>query len=221
VDRDDILHLTETVQVCDAHNFVRWYLKNVRRGPDYYRPRETETDVNELHFGDLAWAVLLEGQPRSLAAQSLLRVVPYDISGIPIAPLQELGSNDLASIADVIVQLINRTDKIAAALATKMIHPKRRATVPVCDNKAIFWSFLRRGWRPGEKLRSRKGTVLEALEAVHHCLARPESQEAWATLHTAYPSYQRVELFDMAWWTLLQNPKGLKHVGGCYELVQR
>jgi hypothetical protein len=210
---------TETVRVRHAGDFAHWYLDNVSRGPDYYEPRETETDSNELRFGDLAWAVLLEGQPRSRAAQSLLKVAPYDISSIPRVPLEELDSADLATIEHVIVELIDRTDGIAPALATKMLHPKRRATVPVCDNKAIFGSFLRPAWRPGEAPRGR-GTVLAALDAIHHCLTRPENQPAWDSLHAAYPRYQRVELFDMTWWTVLRNPAGLVQTGSCYELLR-
>ena len=213
----DVMIFTEAVRIRHSDEFVRWYLENVRRGPDYYERRETETNCDELSFGDLAWAVLLEGQPRSRAAQSLLKIVPYDISGIPPEPLHELDSAGLAAVADVIVRIIECTDGIAPALATKMLHPKRRATVPVCDNKAIFGSFLRPAWRPGDAARGR-GTVLAALHAIHHCLTRPENQSAWSSLHAAYPRYERVELFDMTWWTVLRNPARLVEAGDYFEL---
>jgi len=213
----DVMIFTDTVRVRSPEDFIRWYLDHVLRGPDYYEPRETETDRNALCFGDLAWAVLLEGQPRSIAAQSLLKTVPYDISGIPTAPLEELDSAGLAATRKVIAHLIERTEGIAPAIATKMLHPKRRATVPICDNKAIFGSFLRPSWCPGDTI-SGRGTVLAALEAIHHCLTRDENQPAWDSLHAAYPSYQRVELFDMTWWTVLKTPSNLVLSDDCYEL---
>ncbi len=212
----DVLCFTETVQVRRAEEFVGWYLDNVRRGPDYYEPRETETGGDELCFSDLAWAVLLEGRPSSLAAQSLLKIAPVDISGIPRLPLEALEPADIEATEHVIAQLI-ALDGIAPAVATKMLHPKRRATVPVCDNQAVFGSFLRPGWRPGETPHGR-GTVRSALNAIHHCLIRSENQEAWGSLHTAYPRYKRVELFDMTWWTVLRNPRGLVENGNCFEM---
>jgi hypothetical protein len=124
---------------------------------------------------------------------------------------------DLTPIAEVIVGIIDQTLGIRAAIATKMLHPKRRATVPVLDNKAIFGSFLRPGWRPGDNS-SGRASALSALKAIHDCLTRPQNQPAWDSLHATYPRYQRVELFDMAWWTLLRNPAAMVERDGCFEL---
>jgi hypothetical protein len=213
----DMLTFTEVVSVGSPSDLIRWYLRNVSRGPDYYEPREPETGYNELRFGDLAWAVLLEGQPRSIAAQSLLKIVPYDISAIPIDPLEQLNEDDIAKIAAVIDHLVRNCDGIRAAIATKMLHPKRRATVPVCDNKAIFGSFLRPTWRPHDPVGGR-GTVLAALTAIHHCLTRPENETAWHSLHDTFPRYTRIELFDMAWWTVLRAGPALAATDYHFEL---
>jgi hypothetical protein len=215
---EDLILFTDEVCARRPNDFVRWYLDNVKRGPDYYEPREPETDRDKLLLGDLAWAVLLEGRPSSTAAQSLLKIVPFDISGIPTASLELLDSHDLEAIAAVIRKVIDGTSGIKASIATKMLHPKRRATVPVCDNDAIFGSFLQPGWRPGDTATGRKDTVLAALEAIHHCLTRPENRSAWDCLQKAYPRYQLVELFDMTWWTVLRKGTDLIESDGCYEL---
>lgn len=135
--------------------------------------------------------MLLEGRPRSLAAQTLRRVVPYDISDIPTTPLEQLAPASLPPIVAAISRLIHDTEGIRAALATKILHPKRPATVPVCDNQAIFGSFLQPGWKPGDLVRGRN-TIVAALTSIHHCLTRGDDESAWISLHAAYALYQRV-----------------------------
>jgi hypothetical protein len=220
MDEAEMLTLTDTVRVRHSQDFVALYPSLASRGPDYYEVRANETDPNQLMFGDLAWAVLLEGQPRSVAAQTLLGIVPYDISGIPSTPLEELHFTDLQAIADVITDIRHQTKGIRSAIATKMLHPKRRATLPVLDNQAIFRSFLASGWRPGDPLGSAsRATVIGALEAIHHCLTRPDNLSAWKSLQEGRRDYTRVELFDMIWWTVLRAPSTqLVKIDGAYEL---
>jgi hypothetical protein len=108
---------------------------------------------------------------------------------------------------------------VAEAIATKMLHPKRRATVPVCDNQSIFYSFLVDGWKPGDELGRSGGDLLTALHRIHESVTRLDNNPAWERLHTAYPHYQRIELFDMSWWTVRTlGARLVEEDDGCYAL---
>ena len=70
---DSTIALRSDITVERPIELVRWYRNtdNVRRGSDYYRHSEVCADhVDAVEFGDLAWAVLLEGRPSSAAAQN-------------------------------------------------------------------------------------------------------------------------------------------------------
>ena len=201
------LAVREDIVIADPPSFVSWYLDHVRRGPAYYRRGGAiRGGAARLEFGDLAWAVLLEGRPSSMAAAGLLAMAPIDIGEVPNDPLHRLDDDGIEAIVSVVCTL-TRVPGIASAVATKMLHPLRPATIPVLDNAAIYGSYLLPGFRPGAKPKSRvvkdAATVREALTAIREATAAPEAEQAWMILEQAHAGFTRVELFDMAWWTLI------------------
>lgn len=213
-----MIRLRSDVVVTDPHALVRWYEANVSRGPDYYRLHHlTGADADRIEFGDLAWAVLLEGQPRSRAAQSLLRAVVeddllIDIHDVPDGPLHELGRGDRDRIAAKLVALTG-LDGFRAALASKTLHPKRRHAVPVLDNKAIFGTLANEAWHLG-KPAPRTSAVSTAaiqhgLDCVFASVADPSADEGWCDLERQWAPRTRVELFDMCWWSVLHGGSAL------------
>lgn len=95
----------------------------------------------------------------------------------------------------------------SSSLATKILHPKRPATIPVLDNVAIYGTLLNSDWDPSKGLPRGHGTrdpgrIAAALDAVHQVVADPAHALAWQALQRAWP-FTRIELFDMIWWSYI------------------
>lgn len=118
------------------------------QGPDYYSPPRTPMmgHLDYVDFHDIAWAVLLAGQPRGRAAQALLRTGPHSIESIPSRKLADLSDDEVSTTAARLWELQNELSGFRTAMITKVVHPKRRATVPVIDNQSFFGSYGNPAW---------------------------------------------------------------------------
>lgn len=102
-----------------------------------------------------------------------------------------------------LIGTIARWPWFGASLATKTLHKKRPALIPVLDNQAIFGAYMNPRW-PGK--RSSTDTVKDvcrikdALDWIARDLVRAENETAWQHLHANEPERSRIELFDMIWW---------------------
>lgn len=186
-----------------------WYHEYVSRGPDYFRSHHRTTgDPDRIEFGDLAWAVLLEGRPSSRAAQSLLRFTATDaasLGGVPTLPLHEQSADQRRAVAEKVIELMGLPG-LLASVATKTVHPKRRHAVPVLDNRAIFGTLINPAWAPGSPILSKlpkHATVHEAVDAIFASVADPASQEEWEQLERQWNPLTRIEIFDMCWWAVI------------------
>ncbi|MCC5952800.1 MAG: hypothetical protein JJU45_11975 [Acidimicrobiia bacterium] len=206
-----MIRLRYDVRVEDPDELLTWYQEHVRRGPDYYRHHLTGGDPSRVEFGDLAWAVLLEGQPRSGAAQSLLSAAVHDdsrlkIGHIPDEPLHSLSEEQRSDIVAAVVAMTG-LHGFRAAVATKTMHPKRRHSIPVLDNRAVFGTLANPNWTLGQPQRSRSATqardIRPGLDAVYQAVADPESQGSWQELEQRWQPMTRIELLDMCWWATL------------------
>ncbi len=206
---DASLRLREDIAIEDPWSFVDWYDRNVAFGPTYYGDWPTPASPDEVSLSDLGWGVLLVGRPSGRAAHSLLCHGPVDISGVPTAPLHELDDHGCRQIVDAIYSIVELKG-FASSLATKIIHPKRRASVPLLDNRAIYGTLLRADWAPGDNPRggtvSSRDRIATALAAVRWAVALPDNRKVWETLEKSYPYRSRIELFDICWWTLVRAP---------------
>ena len=195
-------HTLESVQT-----LLEQYQLKVSRGPTYYAYRPT-TDCNWVTVEDLGLAVLFEGQPRSRAAQTLVDT-PVNVSRIPSIPLHETSEADRAVIVDGIMELVGRRGSgFASSLATKVLHKKRPATVPVLDNAAIYATLCSATWERGTvprgaTVRDHK-RIAEALGRVHAVVSDPANTAAWETLESEWLTLTRIEVFDMAWWAYVR-----------------
>jgi hypothetical protein len=200
------LILRDSEQIEDPIARVDHYLRTDTYGPSYYR-HQPSTDHDSVVLEDLAAAVLLVGQPRPRAALTLAASQPVDVASIPTTPLHTLDPRDRAAVVDGIMLLIELGTGFQSALATKVLHKKRPDSVPVLDNQAIFGTYQRAGWNPGDwpkysdSVRDRS-LIERALEAIHHDLSRSDNQATWEKLATHFQSegFSRIELFDMIWW---------------------
>lgn len=60
-------------------------------------------------------------------------------------PLEESSDTDRDRIAEIIAQMAEWPG-FAASVATKVLHKKRPATVPIRDNQAIFGAYMNADW---------------------------------------------------------------------------
>ena len=190
----------------DPAALLDFYDREVRHGPSYYAYRPS-TDPDLVTVEDLGLAVLLEGQPRSRAARSLVDD-PVDISDAVSVPLHETASADRERIINVVMRLVGRRGSgFASSLATKVLHKKRPATIPVLDNQPVYATLCSSDWQPGElprgsSIRSRTA-IARALDAVYDTVAAPQNSDAWVALERK-SSQSRIELFDMIWWAFVR-----------------
>lgn len=191
----------------DVHTLLEQYRLQVPHGPSYYAYRPT-TDPDRVTVEDLGLAVLFGERPRSQTAQTLV-YAPVDVSKVPSAPLHETSAAGRALVVDTIMELVGRpASDIASSLATKMLHKKRPATVPVLDDAAIFATFCSDPWQrgvvpPGEPVRDRE-RVADALDRVHTVVSDPANATAWEALEHEWPKFTRIELLDRAWWAYVR-----------------
>ena len=191
----------------DVQTLLDEYQRRVAHGPSYYAYQAT-TNPDRVTVEDLGLAVLFEGQPRSRAAKTLVDA-PLDISKVPSAPLHETSTASRTVVVDAIMELVGRRGSgFASSLASKVLHKKRPATVPVLDNAAIYATLCSDTWERGTvprgtTVRNRK-RVADALNRVHAVVSDPANAAAWETLEQTWPTLTRIELFDMAWWAYVR-----------------
>lgn len=190
----------------DVHGLLAWYDQHVKQGPSYYRYR-SETDPDRATVEDLGIAVLFEGQPRSRAARTLVDA-PIDLGGVTKRPLHETTADDRAGVVDVILELVGRQGSgFGSSLATKVLHKKRPATIPILDNQAVYATLCSDAWKPGVLPRGKttrsRSTIGTALEIVYGIVSDSRNEYVWDGVADRWP-YERIELFDMAWWAFVR-----------------
>jgi hypothetical protein len=91
----------------------------------------------------------------------------------------------------------------AASVATKVLHKKRPALIPILDNEAIFGAYMNPNW-PEAKASQESvysfSRIREAVEWIYVDLSRSENADPWEALTAQAPERSRIEIFDMIWW---------------------
>jgi hypothetical protein len=191
-------HIDRAIQ--DAEVLLREYRKDT--GYDYLN-YEPITPANKVLPEDLAVTLLMNSQVGWRAFHSLQRhVQTIDLVHIPDKPLEHTSAEDRRLVAGLITQMA-QLPGIAASVATKVLHKKRPALIPILDNQAIFGAYMNPEW-PQKSARSdtvRDGNrIATALEWINYDLNRPENLDVWAKLSAIEPKRYRIELFDCVWW---------------------
>jgi hypothetical protein len=171
-------------------------------GADYL-DFEPSTPPDMLVPEDLAVTILINSRVGPSAFQAVQhRGHELDFASLPAVPLEESSDTDRDRIAEIIAQMAEWPG-FAASVATKVLHKKRPATVPILDNQAIFGAYMNADWpnRPSatDSVYSRN-RIREALEWIRTDLTSPVNRAAWAELQQLEPARTRIELFDMVWW---------------------
>lgn len=190
-------------RVSDAEALIReWRIKEKDWG-QLYLEFEPITPKDRVLVEDLAATMLINSRVAAQAATSVYRYGgTLDLGVLPDKPLEETTDSERQLVAEVVCAMTS-WPWIGASVATKTLHKKRPALIPILDNLAIFGAYMNPLWpeRPARadtiKAMSR---VKEALDWIATDVTRPENMDAWAHLVHLEPDRSRIELFDMVWW---------------------
>ena len=153
---------------------------------------------------DLAVTLLLNSRVGWKAYKSIQDLGPsIDLSTLPPVALEATSASQRDAVASLIGEVV-RWPGFAASVATKVLHKKRPALIPVLDNQAIFGAYMNAQW-PDSRSRADSvwaiGTVRDALERISYDLTRAENAAAWVGLQSVEPERSAIELLDMVWWS--------------------
>lgn len=170
-----------------------------------YQNYQPITSPDKVVPEDLAVTLLMNSQVGWRAFQTLLEQGhTIDMSPVPAKPLELTTYKERRQIAAVIAHMA-RLPGFASSVATKVLHKKRPATIPVLDNQAIYGAYMNSDWNPPSKL-ARTDSIKDerlictALDWITFDLNRPENVEAWEYLQSLEPSHSRIQIFDSIWW---------------------
>jgi hypothetical protein len=168
-----------------------------------YLEFEAVTPRDRVLVEDLAATMLINSRVAAPAATSLYRYgATVDLRSLPDKALEATTDNERQLVADVIGTMTS-WPWVGASLATKTLHKKRPALIPILDNQAIFGAYMNPRWPEQRSLTETIKAVQrikEALDWIADDITRPENESIWPELHAIEPERTRIELFDCVWW---------------------
>jgi hypothetical protein len=199
------------LEIPDADSLLCKYRKDI--GYDYLN-YEPITPVNKILPEDLAITMFMNSQVGWRAFHSLQRHTQgIDLAQLPEMPLERTSAEERTFVAEFVTKLA-QLPGIAASVATKLLHKKRPALIPILDNQAIFGAYMNPAWpkKPARNDSVRDGKrIAQALEWIYYDLIRPENMNVWPILSALEPKRHRIELFDCVWWEYFRKKQPLKH----------
>jgi hypothetical protein len=153
---------------------------------------------------DLAVTLLLNSRVGWKAYKSIQDLGPsIDLSTLPSVALEATSTGQSDALASLIREVAGWPG-FATSVATKVLHKKRPALIPVLDNQAIFGAYMSAKW-PASRSRGDSvwaiATIRDALERIAYDLTRTENAAVWAGLRSVEPDRSLIELFGMVWWS--------------------
>ena len=199
----------------DVGRYLSSFLSDPAETGTAYLDYVPTSPPDELVPEDIAVSTLMNSQ---VGARAFLSIQDrgHEISGqleaLPKDVALEDSTPDLRAAVVALVSAVGQWNGIKVSVATKLLHKKRSALIPILDNQAIFGALLWPRWDPpavkanGDSIDGANvSKISAALEAIYDDLVRLENQVAFADLarlalerHGRSPS--RIEIFDMVWW---------------------
>jgi hypothetical protein len=168
-----------------------------------YLEFEPVTPRDRVLVEDLAATMLINSRVAAPAATSVYRNgATVDLRSLPDKTLEETTHEERLLVANVIGTMTS-WPWIGASLATKTLHKKRPALIPILDNQAIFGAYMNPLWPEKRSLSETIKAVpriKEALDWIAFDLTRSENALIWPRLQAIEPERSRIELFDCVWW---------------------
>lgn len=168
-----------------------------------YLEHEPTTPSDRVVVEDLAVTMLINSRVDARQAMGVVRNGSrLDLSVLPDKALGETTDGERQVVADVIAAMTSWPG-FGASAATKTLHKKRPALIPILDNLAIFGAYMYPLW-PEKRARADTikavARIKEALDWITVDLTRPENASVWPQLQAIEPTRSRIDLFDMIWW---------------------
>lgn len=190
-------------EVADADVLLRdWRQKEADAG-QLYLEYEPVTPDDRVVLEDLAVTMLVNSRADIRPAVGFFRnCAALDLSGLPAKPLGDTTASEREGLANLI-GVMTGWPGVGASIATKTLHKKRPALVPILDNMAIFGAYMNPLW---PKQRAKEDTIKavsrinDALDWIAVDVSRDENERTWNELERIEPERTRIELFDMVWW---------------------
>ena len=154
---------------------------------------------------DLAVTMLVNSRVTAQAAMSLhANGASLDLSAPRIKRLKRQATRSGFSWATLIGTMTNPPwVGFGASVATKTLHKKRPALIPILDNRAIFGAYMNSAWpeKPSLDVTIKAvPRIKEALDWIAIDVSWSENESVWAHLQAVEPDRSRIEFFDMVWW---------------------
>jgi hypothetical protein len=174
--------------------------------PHYTHVPTTPTDT--LVPEDLAVSLALNSNAKGVTFVSMMRrSAEANLALLPTNALAETTREEREHLANFLAAIC-RWPAFGASMATKVLHKKRRALIPVLDNAAIFGTYMNPDWPDSPATKSKAyvesvkdaASIREALDAIVRDLARPQNRPAWVELARLQSDRTLIEIFDMVWW---------------------
>lgn len=190
-------------RVADAEQLLRDWREKERDFGQLYLEYEPVTPRNQVVLEDLAVTMLVNSRVEARQAMGFFRnCASLDLSGLPDKPLGATSEAERTEVAGLI-GVMTSWPGVGASVATKTLHKKRPALIPILDNMAIFGAYMNPMWperRAKEDTVKAVPRIKEALDWIAFDVTRDENEEAWRRLETLDPERTRIEIFDMVWW---------------------
>ena len=168
-----------------------------------YYEYSSVTPRDRLFPEDLAVTLAMNSMVRVGAFKSVQdRGSSLDLSALPDKPLEQTSADERAELSSFLAEVAN-WPYFGASVATKLLHKKRSALIPILDNQAIFGAYMNPAWPAEHSLADTvksASRIREALDQIAFDLTRSENLEAWSELGALEADRTAIEVFDMIWW---------------------
>jgi hypothetical protein len=176
-----------------------------------YLEYEPVTPRDRLLVEDLAVTMLINSRVAAQAVTSVCRHgATLDLGALPDKALEETTNAERQDVAEVIGTMAS-WPWLGASVASKTLHKKRPALIPVLDNMAIFGAYMNPLWPenpgPADTVKA-VPRIKKALDWIAVDVTRSENEPVWQRLHETDPERSRIEFFDMVWWMYFSPRRG-------------
>ena len=180
-------------QVADAEALLVAYRQDTGTR---YLDRVPCTPANQLVPEDLAVTILINSRVGSTAFAAVQDLGSgLDLAALPDRSLQNTTTDERQQVAELIAE-VARWPGFAASVASKVLHKKRPALIPIIDNQAIFGAYMNPLWPNSPSLAESvyaASRIREALDWIAIDITRDENRDTWNALAAIEPSRTRID----------------------------
>ena len=193
------------------------YLSNYHSDTGYlYHGYRLKSSPDRIVPEDLAVTLLMNSRVGCKAFKGLIDYGDkINLGRLPEKALEDTSLMERQQVASLIAE-VAKIPGFATSVATKLLHKKRPALIPVLDNQAIFGAYMYAAW-PKKPARQDSNKDFDkiccALEWIHYDLNRSENAPAWSALQGMEPNRTRIHIFDSVWWIYFRTNQPVKPLG--------